>query len=309
MPVSTRSAGKIKASPFYGQWKGHPISDLTTFQSKALAKRPQKPIIYLAGDSSLDNKFWVPGTGPGGDPLPVDVPSIYTSILDPPRPKPDVAFWLNHYLGEHATVINAAVEESMLRDRNTALLPHDEFIRDHIRLEDILIVSVGANDIALKPTFATIRHMLQLAWLTRRVSLERGNASSLAYFKAMFGDQVKAYVSRIIERQKPRAVIICMIYYPLEASASMQNSWADLPLKLLGYNRYPDQLQVAIRKMYELATMKIEIEGTEVIPCALSDVLDGKTSKDYTARVEPSVEGGRKMAELLRRSLENVLEH
>jgi hypothetical protein len=287
---------KINTSRFYHEWKGHTISDVSTFRSITLALRPNKPIIYLAGDSSLDNKYWVPSSGPSGEPLPVDVPEIYYAALDRPHPKPDIAFWLNHFLNDRATALNLAVEESTLRDRENDLLDHDKFIRDNICAEDILIVSIGANDIALRPTFATARHMLQLAWLTRIGSLERGTAWSLSHFTNIFKVQVQAYVSSLVERQKPRAVIVCMIYYPLEANASNQKSWADLPLKLLGYNRFPRQLQTAIKKMYELATKQIQLAGTKVVPCALFETLNGKRKEDYTARVEPSTEGGRKLA-------------
>jgi hypothetical protein len=221
---------------------------------------------------------------------------VYHAALDKPHPKLDIAFWLNHFLGDRATVLNLAVEESLLRDRDTALLPHDQFIRDNIRPQDVLIVSVGANDVALSPTFATMRHMLQLAWLTPRSFLEHGTAWSLSHFTKMFGKQVQTYVSRLVELQKPRAVIVCMIYYPLEAGVGSQTSWADLQLRLLGYNRNPGHLQTAIRKMYDNATKRIQITGTKVVPCALFEVMDGKSEDDYTARVEPSAEGGRKMA-------------
>ena len=183
----------------------------------------------------------------------------------------------------------------MIRDRRTILLPHDIFIRDNIRPSDILIVSVGANDVALRPTSSTILHMLQLAWLTPKSSLENRTASSLQYFKELFGTKIQTYIERLTERTKPRAVVVCMIYFPLEAGLG-QTSWADAQLKALGYNSCPGQLQEAIRAMFEIATKSIRIEGTEVVPCALHEVLDGKTVGDYTARVEPSEEGGRKMA-------------
>jgi hypothetical protein len=304
---SLNMSGKIKTSRFYFQWQGHPLDDISTFHSEAFSKRPNKPIIFLAGDSSLDNKYWVPSSGPHGEPLPVDIPNIYDDILEQPHPKPDVGFWLNHVLGERATTLNLAVEASMLRDRDADLLDHDKYIRDNIRAEDILIVSVGANDIALKPTIATARHMAQLAWLTPMSSLKKGNAWSLSYFVNMFKDQIEAYVSRLVEKQKPRAVIVCMIYYPLEAVASKQKSWADLPLKALGYNRWPERLQAAIQAMYEFATKKIKIDGTEVVPCALFEVMDGKNAEDYVARVEPSSCGGQKMAQHLKGLLEPLL--
>jgi hypothetical protein len=298
---------KINSSRFFTEWKGHQIDDVSTFRSITLSERPNRPIIYFAGDSSLDNKAWVPSSSPGGEPLPVDVPAIYQATLNRPYPKPDVAFWLNHLLDDRATALNLAVEASMLRERDNDLLEHDKFIRDNIRPEDILVVSIGANDIAMKPTFATIRHMLQLAWLTPRSSLRKGTSWSLGHFRRLFKNHVEAYISKLVEKRKPRAVIICMIYFPLEANAADQASWADLPLKFLGYNRFPDQLQTAIRQMYELATKKIEIAGVNVVPCALFDSLDGKNGEDYTARVEPSVEGGRKIALQLQEIIEPLL--
>ena len=58
-------------------------------------------------------------------------------------------------------------------------------------------------------------------------------------------------------------------------------------------------LQYRIRKMFELATCDIKIKGVEVIPIALSDALDGKSTGDYVQRVEPSISGGQKMASLI----------
>ncbi|KAJ4301466.1 hypothetical protein N0V90_003558 [Kalmusia sp. IMI 367209] len=287
---------RINCYHFVGQWKGHPIEDLETFRHIALEQRPNKPIVYLAGDSSLDNKYWVPGSGLAGEPLGIEVPQIYRLTLDRPTPKPDVAFWLNHMLGKSATCINGAIEESMLRQRDDELLPQDQFIHDNIRKEDVLIVSVGANDIALRPTFSTIVRMLALAWLTLKSSIMNGTAWSLPYFARLFGTKTEAYINRLCSKTMPRAIILCMIYYPLEAQHG-QRGWADLPLRLLGYNRSPGKLQAAIRKMFDMGTANVRVEGTEVVPCKLYEVLDGTRKEDYVARVEPSSQGGRKMAE------------
>ncbi|MCJ1330418.1 hypothetical protein MMC10_007101 [Thelotrema lepadinum] len=298
---------RIKSSPFYGEWSGHPVKDLETFHSHILSLNSTMPIIYFAGDSSLDNKAWVPSPGPGGEPLPVEVPNLYTGVLDPAQPKPDVAFWLNHLLGQDAACLNTAVEASLLRERDKALLPHDKFIRNHIREQDILVVSVGANDIALRPTAGTIFHMVALAWLTPTFLIARGWAPSLYYFRRLFRDKIQAYIKHLISKQKPRAVIVCMIYFPLEAGLSDRVGWADLALKLLGYNLWPGRLQAAIRKIYEIATKPMTVEGTEIVPCALFDVLDGKRAEDYVARAEPSVLGGRQIALYLEKILGHAL--
>jgi hypothetical protein len=297
----TANPSKINRSRFYFEWKGHQIQDLTSFHAIATTQRPDKPIVYLAGDSSLDNKYWVNDDQESE----VEVPDIYKHTLDKPTPKHDVSFWMNHLLGDRATCINTAVEESMLRQRDEELLDHDKFIRDNIRPKDVLIVSVGANDIALRPLPCTIRHMLQLAWATPRSSVESGSASSLKYFNQMFCDRVQDYVDRITAKTRPRAVIVCMIYFPLESGLG-QSSWADTQLKALGYNMWPGQLQTAIRTLYRTATQNITIPGTVVIPCALHEVLDGKSAKDYTARVEPNEEGGKKMANEFSKHLNTI---
>jgi len=59
--------------------------------------------------------------------------------------------------------------------------------------------------------------------------------------------------------------------------------------------------------MYELATKQVQIEGVKVEPCALFEIMDGKNEEDYTARVEPSAEGGRKIALKLKAIVESLI--
>ncbi|KFZ24384.1 hypothetical protein V502_01141 [Pseudogymnoascus sp. VKM F-4520 (FW-2644)] len=82
------------------EFKGHTIRDVVTFHLTALSLRPSKPMVYLAGDSSLDSEYWVPAGSSEGSSLRVDVPEIYRATLSRHHPKPDVAFWLNHLLGD-----------------------------------------------------------------------------------------------------------------------------------------------------------------------------------------------------------------
>lgn len=87
-----------------------------------------------------------------------------------------------------------------------------------------------------------------------------------------------------------------MIYYPDETP---QPSWAGPALQALGYNANPGKGQALLRKVFYEATSKVHIPGTVVQAVPLFQVLDGKHTEDYTARVEPSPLGGRKMAEFL----------
>ena len=87
-----------------------------------------------------------------------------------------------------------------------------------------------------------------------------------------------------------------MIYYPDEARGQ---SWAEAGLSALGYNDNPSKLQSLIDRVFEDATEKIDIDGSRVIGVPLSKALNGKLSADYSARVEPSAQGGSKMATLI----------
>jgi hypothetical protein len=87
---------------------------------------------------------------------------------------------------------------------------------------------------------------------------------------------------------------VCMIYYLDEDGST--NSWANTTLSILGYNRNPQKLQAVISQLFRLASSRIQIQGTKVVAVPLFKSLNGKTTGDYSQRVEPSALGGRKVA-------------
>merc|ERR1712006_27283 len=84
----------------------------------------------------------------------------------------------------------------------------------------------------------------------------------LGYFVDLFKNRVGNYVRRLVGDQKPKKVIICMIYFLDEKSTG---SWADGALTCMCYNCNPGKLQAAIRAVFRLATSRIRIPGTEVV--------------------------------------------
>jgi hypothetical protein len=120
----------------------------------------------------------------------------------------------------------------------------------------------------------------------------------VGYVKHLLGTRVQAYVRSLTSKTKPDMVLVCTVYYPDENPSSP--SWAGPALAALGYNSRPAKLQRLIRLVHDRATSRIHVAGVrEVVPVPLFRVLDGRTSEDYVARVEPSPSGGRKMAEYL----------
>jgi hypothetical protein len=69
--------------------------------------------------------------------------------------------------GKDMAVLNCAIEESTIGSRaRGVLLPQDKFIRDNISQDDMLVISLGGNDIALRPSVCTICNILSLICCT-----------------------------------------------------------------------------------------------------------------------------------------------
>lgn len=117
---------KINYSHFYRTWHGHEIPFLRSILDHFREAYPKKNFIYLAGDSSLDNKAWLEET--------TGAVNGYQDILEPKLMKKDVAYHLNKVLatyGKDYVCINTSIEETTLavRGGGKSLLPQDEFIR------------------------------------------------------------------------------------------------------------------------------------------------------------------------------------
>lgn len=300
----------ISAGEFYETYHGHEVPHLAALHSE-LRQAGVTSFAFLAGDSSLDNKHWFFTEGGLKREEVLRKPSFvdsalnkYELILKPPVMVKDVAYWLNkecsqHLVnsGQHVAALNCAVEESGIHQREIdELLPQDVFIRDNITENDILIVDVGGNDVALRPTPGVIFNMLWLLYLTPQCLIRNTGpwgAWGLHYFINLFSTRLQSYIEKITEKRKPRLIIVCMIYFPDERPGG---SWADGVLEKLGYNTNPAKLQDVIRQVYHHGVCQIEIPGSNVRPLPLYETLNGKDSTDYTQRVEPSVKGGSKMA-------------
>jgi len=233
--------GKIDPSKFYrGTYRGHNLKDLDIVFSSFNEKKVSS-FWWLAGDSSLDNKYWIKSSQ---SPAIKGYERIFknsTGSID--KCVPDVAYCVNNELNSlspldhpyaNAVCINTSVEESTLSERmQSGLLEQDVFIRDHIDTNDVLIVSVGGNDVVLKPSFATI---MSLAWICKFASVQNikdGSALGFGHLMSIFRDNIEKYIQELTTRNKPKRVLVCSLYFPdMNCSAS----WAEKPLRLLGYN-------------------------------------------------------------------------
>jgi hypothetical protein len=93
---------KIPSRSFYARYHGHPLSHL--YALHAYFRGQKRPLVWFAGDSSLDNKHWLyPSDDKGSDPLTDNsytgpAPKAYQRVLEPPRSVKDVCYWLNDAL-------------------------------------------------------------------------------------------------------------------------------------------------------------------------------------------------------------------
>ena len=332
--------GERTITSYYTPYHGHDVRHLV-IALRALREKHDS-ITFLAGDSSLDNKYWFDEWTPACN--------GYEDVLRPQVMKKDVCYHLNAP-GSTTACLNTAVEATSLDDRAFGRMrPQDRFIRDNLRETDMLIVSVGGNDVALAPTVCTA---VNLGVLTRctpgwcfgdeggDTRYESANSKNKAwcplvcvpnvyafgdcgrvccgvpgcvagvascpvgfgYVTDLFGNRVENYVNRLVSKTKPKKILVCTIYHPMEKVKGAESSWADLALSALGYDSNPNKTQRVIRAIHTHATSKINIKGVPVIPLPLFEVLDPKNQEDYEQRVEPSVRGGEKMADAFREIL------
>lgn len=289
--MTTPQLNTIKSYDFYGEYHGHKTSHLKTVLTCMNFLNSQRNYIYLAGDSSLDNKYWLPN-----DEL-LPATNDYQYILHPPLMKPDIAYHMNKLLnGTKYCAINTAVEESTIASRYNNLLDQDKFIKQNITNNDILIVSIGGNDIALSPSINTMFNMGMMMYMNNIETINKGPsvAWGMNYFIDIFKNKSKDYILKLIGDKRPKKIIVCMIYYP---DQKMTGGWADRTLNGLGYNTDPKKLQAAINQIFIHGTSNIKINGSKVIPFPMHKILNGKNTDDYIQRVEPSSQGGFKLAQ------------
>lgn len=278
----------INFKNFYNTWHGHTIEDLKKIYINL--KKNNRDIIWLCGDSTLDNKFWVLDKT-------VNAVGDYNDIIDTKLSHPDIAYHITSlkFLNYHC--INTAIEESTLKQRNFKLLSQDEFIRDNITSNDILIISIGGNDIAFSPTITTLYNLFVLVYTNTKENLIRNPAScnGIQYFINLFKTGIENMINKLISKNIPKMILVCNLYFP---DICKSGGWADIALKIMKYDFDPDILQSIIKALYTLAISEIKIENVKTIPIALYDALDGNNTCDYVERVEPSYTGGQKLAEL-----------
>jgi hypothetical protein len=282
---------------FYSNYYGHRVQYIKKLHEHIKTIIPNGSIVYLAGDSSLDNKHYTLSS-----PW-VTAINNYESILNPPLMTQDICYHLNSCIINNSnlfnlsnySVINCAVEEATVGSKKYGLNVQDKFIQNNITPDDILIVSIGGNDLALHPSISTMYNMLKLMWFNSKDYIKRypSNAWGMQHFVDLFKNETTNYIKQLISKKKPKLVIICSIYYP---DKTINNSWADSVLNKLDYNRDPEKLQLIIDHIHNEAISNIKIKNVNIKYFAMSSVLDGSSTNDYVGRVEPSSIGGKKIA-------------
>ncbi len=226
----------VDAQSFYAEYHGHPLHQLARVHD--FVRTQGKRVLWLMGDSSMDSKHWLyenRGLKPLGDAAFGPAVNGFEHFLAPPVAVRDVCYHVNKELQEQGlseyACLNAAVEESTVADREGGLLAHDEFVRDRIQPQDIVFVSLGGNDIALRPSTGTMLAIGALNFLTPTAMVRGGWGPGFGHLKGIFCDQIETFLKRVFEKHTPRLVVPCTIYYP----AVSGESWANGLLDRLGY--------------------------------------------------------------------------
>lgn len=296
---------QIYSRDFYKTYYGHETKHLKQVLRGLRFGNPTYGTIFLVGDSSFDNKYWLTWSQVQKQDF------IFGDILFENQNndsknedrtsfdvKKDMSYNLNQVLCENKQpyyCLNCAVEESTLGIRKDKLTTQDKFVRDNVCPNDIIVVSLGANDIVLNPSGLTILNMLLLLKVNSEDMLNGGPESAwgMSHFVRMFHTDLEDFLVKIVSKRKPKKIIVSMIYYP--DVSRIKDSWANAVLDKMNYTDNPKRLQIIIQQIYKCAIQKIKIPGVNVVYFPMFKILDGKTSSDYIQRVEPSETGSAKL--------------
>ena len=275
--------GLVNAIVFYTNYKGHPLEDIYRLVKKF--RENQRRIVWLVGDSSLDNKHWLFEEDKATTTLSLEnkwcakAINGYEQVLTPPRMVKDVCYWINTQLENTDMVcVNAAVEEACLGDAPNA---HDGFVLSHLKSGVFVIISIGGNDLILKPSPSTLVSMGIGTYLIPNWCLN----SALAWFPNplydLFVTRTQEYVDLFFKASR---IVVCTPYFPCLSGGG----WASRILNQIDM----DKAQTTIRYVHN--QYHKSLKGI-FYALPLYDVLDYKCEDDYKYRVEPSVQGGFKM--------------
>ncbi len=90
--TATNTTDIISSTAFYSEYHGHKVSHLQTLLPHL--RNSSSSLIWTAGDSSLDNKYWFGTTAEAVS------GSGYENVLRPQQSICDVTYWLNHLAEE-----------------------------------------------------------------------------------------------------------------------------------------------------------------------------------------------------------------
>jgi len=278
----------INQDKYYSQKFGHEVEDIKKVHHHITQNQGKKRIIWLAGDTTLDNKHWLEDIRKSCN--------GYEHIFEQAYSKADLCHWINHHMQvmdyKGWACINAAVNESSLTQRRKkGLLPQDEFIRDNLTEKDLLIISIGGNDLYSTLNFKRMTSMINF-FLTKNPD-KFAESEKFQCFVDLFKNQTEDYIKSLIAKHKPRKIIVCSLYHP----SIEGKGWADKLLSLIRYKKNPSKVHKVVEAIFEQATEKIKIPGVAIFPVKLWELLDWRQPDNFIERVYPSAKGGKELSQ------------
>ncbi len=286
-----------RVNSIYSQWFGYDVESLRDILLRAtdISNNERPHVIWLVGDSSLDNKAWVREDQclrPHTDTTLYERAIIESNSLL----LPDVAYHVNKLLPERWLCLCCAAEEAKLVTRaQHGLSDQEAFARDNFDSEkDVFVVSIGGNDILLGPD-AGLAASVGVAllwsgvfgwWLPSLFGWAPGISSLRQYYE----EHLKSYLTQLRGDNGSSAnMILCAPYYPCEIP---QNGWSKRVLHALRYHDHPWIAQQALRSVFD----NLVLQDRSLKRLRLFDFLDPHDHALYVAGVEPSDLGGQHIA-------------
>lgn len=178
--------------------------------------------------------------------------------------------------------VNAAVEESCLKDAPSA---HDGFVLSHVKPGDFVVISIGGNDLILKPSNSVLMSMGVGTYLVPDSCIDTALSWLPNPLYDLFVTRTQEYVDMFYKASRK---VVYTPYFPCQSGVG----WASRLLDRINM----DKAQTTIRAVHNIYHKKLK-DITAAAP--LYEALDCTNELDYKYRVEPSVQGGKKISHFL----------
>lgn len=250
---------KLDNEKYYITYDGHLPEHIQYIRNKYLEKGKNK-FVYLTGESLFDNKRYIKTKSD----------TIYKNIFEKEYVLNDIENQLNVKLLYDYVCLNCSYSDSSLTDRNKRIYENDNFVRDNISTDDMLLIGLNGSDFFER----TNQDLVSKISYTLEHPVEENK--SLLFICEYIHDNLKKYIDNLTKFQYPGKIIVFCYLYPSEN----EDKALDTIFNLNGYKKRPTRFKNMLNFIFKYLILKFKdikfIQLDKVISCKDNSLYSGK---------------------------------